>query len=342
MDLTQAVEHVSDSCHTCASLRSVPRSLIEQSTSDPPDAIGTSFAADVLRRSKQVILVLRETVTSFTLSRIIDNEQHESLRCALACLCMELRPIDGPKAVIRVDPAPGFMALVDDKTLAALHIQLEIGRVKNINKNPVAERAIEELECEILKQEPGDGPVSQLTLAKATARLNSRIRSRGLSAREMLLQRSQFTNEQIPMVDLDLIDQQHTQRTINHPHSAKSKAQGHFSSSVPSLSVGDIVYLVCDRDKNKARDRYLVVSVDGAWCFIRKFTGAQLRSSSYKVKLKECYRVPEHRFQVVDHCVEESVTAGTHDDMHIAALPMTGAECAPTDPIPYIPPDIPT
>ena len=255
---------------------------------------------------------------------------------------MELRPMDGPKAVIRVDPAPGFVALVDDKALSDLHIQVEIGRVKNVNKNPVAERAIVELECQILKQEPGDGSVSQLNLAKATARLNSRIRGRGLSAREMLLQRSQFTNEQIPMSDLDLIDQQHAQRTINHPHSAKSKAQGHGSSPVPALAVGDIIYLISDQDKNKARDRYLIVSVDGTWCFIRKFSGSQLRASSYKVKLKECYRVPEHRFQPVNHTVEEPMMAFPPDEVLITEAPDIRAEPALAEPVAYVPPDIPT
>ena len=36
-----------------------------------------------------------------------------------------------------------------------------------------------------------------------------------------------------------------------------------------------------------------MVSVDGLWCNVRKFTGSQLRSTSYRVKLSECYRVPD-------------------------------------------------
>ena len=47
-----------------------------------------------------------------------------------------------------------------------------------------------------------------------------------------------------------------------------------------------------DRDKSRARDRYLIVSIDGEWCFIKKFSGSQLRATSYKVKLTECYAVP--------------------------------------------------
>lgn len=83
---------------------------------------------------------------------------------------------------LRVDPAPGFLALCEDAFLDRYCINLEIGRVKNVNKNPVAEKAVAELEEEIISQEPGRGSVSQLSLYTAVARLNSRIRDGGLSA----------------------------------------------------------------------------------------------------------------------------------------------------------------
>ena len=56
--------------------------------------------------------------------------------------------------------------------------------------------------------------------------------------------------------------------------------------------MGDLIYLYGDRNKSQARNRYLVVSINGEWCFVKKFSGNQLRASSYKVKLSECYRVP--------------------------------------------------
>ena len=62
---------------------------------------------------------------------------------------------------------------------------MEIGRVKNPNKNPVAERAIEELGLELLNLSPEGGPVSDIILALATANTNSPIRHDGLSAREV-------------------------------------------------------------------------------------------------------------------------------------------------------------
>ena len=64
---------------------------------------------------------------------------------------------------------------------------------------------------------------SPVVLPVATATLNSLIRSRGLSAREMCTQRDQFSNFQIPPSDYDLISQQKKLRKANHPSGEKSK-----------------------------------------------------------------------------------------------------------------------
>ena len=64
-------------------------------------------------------------------------------------------------------------------------ISVEVGRVENPNKHPVAEKAIAEFEDELLSEEHGESPISELTLAVATARLNSRLRQKGLSSCEL-------------------------------------------------------------------------------------------------------------------------------------------------------------
>ena len=214
LDMPRAVDHAYDTCHTCCSLQKFPDKLIDQTSEEPPESVGFSFAADVLRRNRQLIFVLRETVTSYTVASLIDNERHETLREALARLVMELHPLDGPIALVRVDPAPGFIALKDDSLLQQLRINIEVGRVKNVNKNPVAERAVQELEEELLRQEPGGGAVNQLDLSIAIARLNARIRFSGLSSRELWTQRSQFTHEQLPISDRDIIVEQYQKRSV--------------------------------------------------------------------------------------------------------------------------------
>ena len=207
LDLDKAIDTASRSCHQCASLRDTPHTTIPQSTGNPPEVVGISYAADVIKREKQLILVLRECVTSYTASCVIDDERRDTLRDSLVKLCIGLRPLDGPPAVIRNDPAAGFAALVKDALLSTYRLTIELRRVKNVNKNPVAEKAVRELEHELLHQQPTGGAVTQLVLSIVTANLNTRIRNRGFSARELWTQRDQFTNEQLPLTDYDLIRQ---------------------------------------------------------------------------------------------------------------------------------------
>ena len=104
---------------------------------------------------------------------------------------------------------------------------------------------------------------------------------------------------------LSLIAEQQQSRERNHPHSELAKAPrkgpsqrplaAEKQASTPTIHVGDLVYITSDRNKSSARDRYLVTSVEDRWCFIRKFSSHQLRTSSYKVKLSECYLVPNAR-----------------------------------------------
>ena len=164
LDLDKSVETTSRSCHHCASLRNTPNLPSTQSTADPPEVVGISYAADIVKRDRQLILVLRECVTSYTVTCFVNDERRDTLRDSLIQLCIGLRPLDGPHAVIRTDPAPGFAALVNDTLLNKYRLTIELGRVKNINKNPVAEKAIREREGEILHQQPSGGAITQVLL----------------------------------------------------------------------------------------------------------------------------------------------------------------------------------
>ena len=292
LDMNDAISRVTSACHTCASLLSFPPSLVSQSFDDPPEVVGVSFAADVIKRHRQSILVLRECTTSFTASCLIPDERHDTLRDALTRLIIGLHPLDGPSAIVRVDPATGFASMSSNDSLKHLNVTIEVGRVKNRKKNPVAEEAVRELEEELIRQEPGGRPVSEVGLAIATARLNSRLRFCGLSSRELWTQRNQFTHEQLPLSDSQFILAKHDLRSSNNFFSEKSKNPRGLVPNSPPLQTGDLVYLVSDKDKSRDRDRYIVVSTDPPWCFVKKLGGSQLRTSSYKVKLSECFPVP--------------------------------------------------
>ena len=292
INMDSSVDSVSNACDICNSLKFVPQSLGIQSTSEPPSAVGTSFAFDVLKRERQLIAVLRETVTSFSTTTFIGSESHTDHRESLLVLSAEMK---GLSSNIRIDPAPGLASLQNDKILKEHGITLDAGREKNPNKNPVAERAVQELEEELLKIQPDKGPVSRVTLALATAAMNSRVRREGLSSRELWTQRDQFTGNQFPVNDQLLIQNQSSARERNHKPSAESKFRPSTRKVHSNVAVGDLVYLVSERSKLQARDKYLVTSIQNDVCSLRKFTRQQFRKQEYhNVPLREVYPIVSH------------------------------------------------
>ena len=345
LDLDRAIDQTTTSCHHCASLRSVPRALLEQSSCDPPESIGISFAADVLKRERQLIFILRECVTSFTSACFVESERRDPLREAIIELCVPLRPLDGPFAVVRTDPASALSALVHDPSLQAHRIHVELGRAKNDNKNPVGERAVQEVEQELLRSDPTGGPTTRHQLALTIARLNSRIRGQGLSSRELMTQRDQFTCSQLPIEDGEVIRKQHQARTTNHEYSERSKAPNASPQPAPSITVGSIIYLINDKDKTRGRPRYIVVSVDGLWCNIRKFTGAQLRNNTYRVRITDCYVVPAETSASTQPPVTNLDTVARQDPpLQDSGHPDLGLHSSPiparVQPAPPVAPDI--
>ena len=125
LDMDKAVDRVTTSCLHCASLRTGATTVVKQSTSPPPETVGISFAADIIKRAKQFILVLHECITS-------TQYQPSFLTSATTCYatpfsaCVLIRD-HWTVAVIRTDPAPCFMALNNDSVLHDHRIVLEIG-----------------------------------------------------------------------------------------------------------------------------------------------------------------------------------------------------------------------
>ena len=120
LDMNDANSRVTFACHTCASLLSFPPSLVSQSSDDPPEVVRASFAADVIKRHHQSILALRECTTSFTASCLTQDEKHDTLRDALTRLIIGLHPLDGPRAIVRVDFALGFASISNNNSLNIL------------------------------------------------------------------------------------------------------------------------------------------------------------------------------------------------------------------------------
>lgn len=106
------------------------------SSEDPPEFVGVSFTADIIRCSRQFIFLLRKCTTSYITLCLLPNEKSDTLPDALARLVVGLHPLDGPQVVIHVDSAPGFVSLDNTKALEYLGIPIEVGRVKTPTKIP--------------------------------------------------------------------------------------------------------------------------------------------------------------------------------------------------------------
>ena len=300
LDLEDALEVVTKRCHTCLALSDMPNKFLHQTTTTNPDTIGSNFSADVLRRSGQAIVVLREYISAYTCAKIIPNEQANTLRTSLIFLLKELIAPSGPLVVVKVDPASAFRSLLQDSQLKSSGIRLELGEPKFVNKNPVAEKSIRELRSEINRVTDSPAQLSEFTLAKAVSNLNSRIRSDGLSSREIWTGRNQYTNEQLPLNDRALMKSNKDRKLKGHLPSAKFKSRGNEQLDYSPIEKGSLIYINSDRDKTRRRDRYIVTSVEKDYCHVQKFAGNQLRARPYKVNRSDILLVRPWKFEDAD------------------------------------------
>lgn len=94
---------------------------------------------------------------------------------------------------MRAHNAPGFISIAQEKSLEDQGILMDLGDVKNINKNPIAEKTILELQHELRCQFPGEIQFSSGQLAITLKTMNIRIQQQGVSATEMWLRQDQTT-----------------------------------------------------------------------------------------------------------------------------------------------------
>jgi hypothetical protein len=149
-------------------------------------------------------MVVREYINSFTTASIIKDESDSTLRDGLIEHIIPIHPLGGPPTTVITDNAPGFQRLEKYPFLLKHNISIELGRVKNKNKNAIADRAVQELEEEIAKVDTSSCPVTNTTVIIASSNLNAKLRTRGLLSREKLYQHDQFSHHQIPVEDLEL------------------------------------------------------------------------------------------------------------------------------------------
>ncbi len=92
------------------------------------------------------------------------------------------------------------------------------------------------------------------------------------------------------------------------------------------------MYLRLEKTKLYVRDCYLVTVVDGVSCNVRKFTGSQLQTGSYRVKLSECLKVHCDAALLTPpvHCPDMSEPPPARD---IIAPPLASSMEIPAEPL---------
>ena len=292
LDVDQALSRVVDSCHSCASLKKVPAQFKEQSSTKPDCKLGASRAGDIINRENQSIFLLRENISSLTDAVIIPNETTSEIRNGLVQMLSRFRPVLSFKAVIRLDGQSSFQSL-QRNCLEQMNVEVEIGDAKNINRNPIAERAVQDFHEELCKLKPEGGKISNTDLSMILASINSRIRFSGFSAIEIWTQREMLSGNKIQLDLKSLSELKYDQRIKQHIPSARYKGRGLTEEKIVHASVGDIVYLLQDRDKTRSRPRYIISEIlDQGFCRVYKFTTNQLRGKAYRVRLSDLIKVP--------------------------------------------------
>lgn len=286
---SKIIENVTDQCDVCRALKKAPKEIFDQSTSLPAAHPGLSLAADVICRAGQKILVVRDTLTAYTTATFIPGENTSDYRDGIIICTL---PMKSQISSIRVDCAPGLKSLKEDRTLQSNGIILDFGRVKNANKNPVAEKANQELELEILKVDPSGKAITAVSLTQAVHVLNTRIRKSGLSSKEMFFQRDQVSGQQLTFNDASLGSDQSKSRHKNHLASAASKGKGGSKAQIPDVSVGSIVFIKQEGSKFSPRESYIVVDIPNSKMAVLQKMDVNkkcFRSKTYEVPLVNIY-----------------------------------------------------
>ena len=278
-------KQVTDECTLCVANRRLPKEMKHFSSVTNPSAPGTILVSDILRRSKQFIFVTRDSFSDFVTTSIVQSESSKDLLEGIISTTSTTRR--NSEITLRVDNAPGFVSLKKSNELKKLNINLQLSDPTNKNSLAIVDKAIQELERELLKISPDGAPITSSELARATLCLNSRIRNRELSSHEIMFSRDQHTGENISLEDDNLAKSKMVLKNKNHNHSEKSK----FGDSVEQVKAnakrGDRVYLKEDGDKHKTRELYVVKHCDNESVVLVKILHAHNPNQATKLGNKD-------------------------------------------------------
>ena len=155
--------------------------------------------------------------------------------------------------------------------------------------------------------------------------LNSRIRNRGLSSREILFCRDQITSKHLDISDSELSKLQHELRLQNHIPSALSKSNSAKPAVAALVQVGSLVYLKKEGNKFRARESYIVTQIKNHLATLQKLNGSGMfMKITYEVSLEELIPAVKHQASnepAIDSSSSEEDEPAVVTDMGAAAAP---------------------
>ena len=290
----QIVSNVSENCQQCLALKTLPKTLLENTTTKV-ESFGSRFSVDIMERERQLIFVCRENLTQFTQLMILEDQSAKSLRLAVMSTIVPWIAEQG--CYVRVDGAQAFLTLKaesEDKgsILYKYKIEIEVGRLNNPNKNTVAENCIKELEKEILRYDQDLRIMTEYDVIQIQKTINTRIREKGLSAQEKLLKRNMAANEDLAIKDSDLSTEQYELRMKRIKRLNERQRE---SEEEEDFRKGDLVYVRNAKTKHTAREIYIIVAVDDQMVEVKKLK-SQLRNRTYRMFRCEIKKLPGNRW----------------------------------------------
>ena len=258
INVKQTIDETVKDCVLCKSNKFMLPNRQEFEVKSRPQHPGSIFNIDVMRRQNQKVMVCRDLFSSFTTAVLLKTEQADCLLKGIISCISAIR--SHGQVLVRTDSATGFQALCNNPSLMKLNIKLETTDPANKNSVASVDNAIKELEQELCKLSPHDPTCNETVLSLALESMNSKIRNRGLSAKEIIFSRDNYTNKNIALNDRKLAQQQLQNKTVDNRHSEKVKF-AKSNNHQESVKKGDTVAFVLKPDKTKSRDIFLVTDV---------------------------------------------------------------------------------
>ena len=263
LDKEAKVKKVTDSCTLCCSVAKIPRELESFKPNEMPDHPGKSFTVDILKMDKKNIIVAVENFSGFLSTTFVNSEKASDLLDGIILTTSPLRSSITTNIHIRADQAPGFKSLhKDKKSLKEVNISLELGNAKNKNAVAIVDKKIKEIEDEIKKIKTPNQIINLKILAKATNIVNEKVRNQGLSSREILFSRDQFSHANLKLNDETIAEDKMKRRDIGNKYNAKSKAKVNREAIPANATKGQIVFMKHEGSKHSRKDLYLVLDTD--------------------------------------------------------------------------------